>query len=70
MGRGGACLSGTQLPSEISGIFPLCMHAQPPSRVQLFCDPMDCSPRVSSVHGIFQGRVRDQVVISFSRESS
>ena len=26
------------------------------SSIQLFCDPMDCSPPGSSVHGIFQAR--------------
>ena len=34
------------------------------------CDPMDCSPPGSSVHGIFQARVLDWVAISFSRVSS
>ena len=32
-------------------------------------DPMDCSPPGSSVHGIFQARVLDWVVIPFSRET-
>ena len=31
-----------------------------------FCDPMDCSPPGSSVHGIFQARVLEWVAISFS----
>ena len=35
------------------------------SRVQL-CDPMDCSPPGSSMHGIFQARMLEQVAISFS----
>ena len=35
------------------------------SRVWL-CDPMDCSLPGSSVHGIFQARTLDWVVISFS----
>ena len=34
------------------------------------CDPMDCSPPSSSVHGIFQARVLEWVAISFSRGSS
>ena len=34
------------------------------------CDPMDCSPPGSSVHGIFQARVLEWVTISFSRGSS
>ena len=34
------------------------------------CDPMDCSPPGSSIHGIFQARVLEWVAISFSRGSS
>ena len=34
------------------------------------CDPMDCSPSGSSVHGILQARILEQVAISFSRGSS
>ena len=33
-------------------------------------NPMDCSPPVSSVHGILQARVLEWVAISFSRGSS
>ena len=29
-------------------------------------DPMDCSPPVSSVHGIFQARVLESGAIAFS----
>ena len=34
------------------------------------CDPMDCSLSGSSIHGIFQARVLEWIVISFSRGSS
>ena len=34
------------------------------------CDPMDCNPSGSSVHEISQARILEQVVISYSRESS
>ena len=34
------------------------------------CHPMDCSPPGSSVHGIFQARILEQVAISYSRGSS
>ena len=34
------------------------------------CDPMDCCPPGSSVHGIFQATVLEWVAISFSRGSS
>ena len=39
------------------------------SCVQLFCDPMDCSPSRSFVHGISQARILEWVAIS-SRGSS
>ena len=35
-----------------------------------FCDPMDCSPPGSSVHGSLQARILEWVAISFSRGSS
>ena len=34
------------------------------------CDPMDCGPSGSSVHGILQARMLEWVAISFSRGSS
>ena len=36
----------------------------------LFCDPRDCSPTGSSVHGIFQKRILEWVAIPFTRGSS
>ena len=32
------------------------------------CDPKDCSPPGSSVHGILQARILEWAAISFSRE--
>ena len=42
------------------------------SHVQVvsLCDPMDCSPPGSSVHGILQARILEWVAIPFSKESS
>ena len=34
------------------------------------CDPLDCSPSVSSVHGILQAKILEWVAIPFSRGSS
>ena len=34
------------------------------------CNPVDCSPQVSSVHEIFQARILERVAISYSRGSS
>ena len=36
----------------------------------ILCDPVDCSPSGSSVHGILQARILDWIAISFSRGSS
>ena len=35
----------------------------------IFCDPMDCSPPGSSVHGILQARILEWIAIPFSRGS-
>ena len=40
------------------------------SVVSDLCDPMNCSPPGSSVHGILQARILEWVAISFSRGSS
>ena len=37
------------------------------SSVQLFCDPMDCSPPPSSVQRILQARILEWLAISYSR---
>ena len=44
-----------------------CMHAQ---LCPTLCNPMDCSPLGSSVHGIFQTRIVEWFAIFFSRGSS
>ena len=47
-----------------------CMEVKSESEVTQLCptlsDPMDCSPRGSSVHGIFQARVLEWGAIAFS----
>ena len=40
------------------------------SHVQMFCDPMDCSPPGSFVHGVSQARILEWVAITFSRGHS
>ena len=45
----------------------VCVHAQP---CPTLCDPMDCSPPGSSIHGISQARILEWVAISYSRGSS
>ena len=46
------------------------MRAKSLQSCPTLCDPMDCSPPGASVHGIFQARVMEWAVISFSRGSS
>ena len=46
-------------------IFCVCSVAQ---SCPTLCDPMDCNPPGSSVHGIFQARTMEQVAISFSSQ--
>ena len=41
------------------------MPARSLSRVHLFFDPMDVSPPLSSVHGIFQARMLEWVTYPF-----
>ena len=41
-----------------------------PQSCPTLCDPMDCSPPGSSVHGILQARTLEWVAISISRGSS
>ena len=59
------------LNSPTCGIYhtvTLVVYSQ--SRIQLFCDPMDCSLSGSPVHGISWARILKWVSISFSRASS
>ena len=47
-----------------------CIWSEATQSCPTLCDPMDCSPPDSSVHGIFQARILEWVAISFSRGSS
>ena len=49
---------------------PLQLHAQLLQSCPAHCDPMNCSPPGSPVHGIFQARVLEWGVIAFSAFSS
>ena len=46
----------------------LCMKVVVTQLCQTLCNPMDCSPPGSSVHGILQARILEWVAVSFSRE--
>ena len=58
-------LGGNGVIETLIHFLPACMF----THVQL-CDPMECSPPGSSVHGIFQARILKWVAISSSREPS
>ena len=53
------------LPSRSESV--LCLVAQ---SCPTLCDPVDCSPPGSSLHGILQARVLEWVVFPFFRVSS
>ena len=46
------------------------MESEVAQSCPILCDPMDCGPPGSSIHGISQARIREWVAISFSRRSS
>ena len=56
-------------PTEPSGkpTAYLRVHAQ---SCLTFCEPIHCSWPGSSIHGVFQARMLNQIAIAFSRESS
>ena len=41
-------------------------HTEVAQSCPTLCDPMDCSPPGSSVHGIFQAWILEWVAVSFS----
>ena len=45
----------------------MCIHAQ---SCPVLCDPMDCSPPGSSVHGLLQARIPEWAAMPSSRGSS
>ena len=47
-----------------------CMHAKLLQSCLTLCDPMNCSPPASSVHGILQAGILEWVAIPSSRGSS
>ena len=48
----------------------LCVYVLSTQSCPVLCNPMDCSPPGSSVHGILQARIVKWVAMSFSRRSS
>ena len=50
--------------------FKVCVRAKPLQSCPTLCDPMDCSPPGSSVHGTLQARILEGVAMPSSRASS
>ena len=67
MGRGGWGWREQRPGWAFKDILRVCLVTQ---WCPTLCDPMDCSPPASSFHGIFQVRIQESVVMSFSRGSS
>ena len=73
-----ASLPLPRIPSEIGGLycalmfssFPICCYCLVAQSCPALCDPVDCSPPGSSVHGILQARILESVAVSSSRGSS
>ena len=61
--RSALCIASCPLPSlwGVHGCVPSCLT---------LCDPMDCNPPGSSVHGILQARILEWVAMASSRGSS
>ena len=63
------CASKSVL-SEIKIVTSACVRAESLQSCLILCDPVDCSPPGSSVHGIFQARMLEWVAMPSSRGSS
>ena len=72
--RWGKCRSslwGLRWSLQCSAVFLLLVYVRACMLNHVWlCDPMDCSPPGSFVHGIFQARILEWVAISFFRGSS
>ena len=67
------CSQGSNIHYGHNGVSPLPTDLKWSEIAQsclTLCDPVDCSPPGSSVHGFLQARILEWIVISFSRESS
>ena len=67
----GNLISGSSAFSKTSlNIWKFMVHILLLQSCPTLCDPMDCSLRGLSVHGILQARILASVAISYSRGSS
>ena len=68
LGRFSAQFSAPEIPVGIVSVWTT--YAVWAQSCATLCNPMNCSPPGSSVHGIFQARILEWVAVSFSRQSS
>ena len=61
---------GVHILHSPSPPFQACMHARSLQSCLTLCDPMECIPPGSSVHGILQARILEWVAMPSSKESS
>ena len=63
-------IPASQFTNYMSECIPACMHAKSLQSCLTFCDPVDCSPPSSSVHGILQARILEWITMPSFRGSS
>ena len=68
--RCGCGKEGLCQPQNVDDVPEFCCFLRLFSLVRLFCDPMDCTPPGSFVHGILQARILEWVAMPFSRGAS
>ena len=66
--RGGAVTANT-LSTQAASVSCMCVYVLITQSCPTHCDPIDCSPPGSSVHGILQARILEWVASPFSRGS-
>ena len=64
------CISLKALCGYVLCIIHACVHAKPLQSCLTLCDPVDCNPIGSSVHGILHARILEWVATPSSRGSS
>ena len=64
------CLLGSQLFTNLLPLWWIFAKSVSHLSCPTLCDPMDCGPPGSSVHGVLQARILERIAIPFSRGSS
>ena len=67
---GGFCTTLPPVKPMVHPYYGIFLRSEVAQSFPTLCDPTDCNLPGSSIHGIFQARIREWVAISFSRGSS